>query len=176
MSSAVLMVTYEQPFNQATADHFTEPSKSSTFVPSNEQSIDQMAIPDGMSNVPRGIPEITYEQPQYPAASKSFTEQPSNLSSTSTSDDQPPVPAGRVRSVEPVSVRKKGRYEAQDKVDQYLLLQVCRHIQVDNIDLLVAYLGMSEEQYADIRTTRTQPANPRAQAWKVCRETGIDFY
>ena len=172
MSSAVPMVTCEQPSNQATANRFTGPSKLSTIVPSNEQSIDQMAIPDGMSNMPHWIPETTCEQFQYPADSKSFIEQPSSSSSASASD-QPPVSAGRVPSMESASVRKKGRYEAHDRVDRYLLLQVSRHVQTDTIDLLAAYLGISEEQYVDTRTTRTQPTNPRAQAWKVCRDRNV---
>ena len=72
-----------------------------------------------------------------------------------------------IDSMESVSVRKKGRYEAHDKVDQYLLLQVCRHVQTDSLELLAEYLGVSEEQYVDTRTT--QPANLRAQIMKVCK-------
>ena len=69
--------------------------------------------------------------------------------------------------MESVSVRKKGRYEAHDKVDQYLLLQFCRHVQTDSLELLAEYLGVSEEQYVDTRAT--QPANVRAQIMKVCK-------
>ena len=72
-----------------------------------------------------------------------------------------------IDSMESVSVRKKGRYEAHDKVDQYLLLQICRHVQTDTLELLAEYLGVSEEQYVDTRTT--QPANLRAQIMKVCK-------
>ena len=68
--------------------------------------------------------------------------------------------------MESVSVRKKGRYEAHDKVDQYLLLQVSRHVQEDTLELLAAHLGVLEEQYVDARTT--EPVNPRVQALKVC--------
>ena len=138
MSSVVPMVTSKEPSHQAAAHPFTEISRSSTI-----------------------------EQPQYPAASKS--------SSTNPSDDQTAVPLGRVPSMESVGVRKKGRYEAHDRVDQYLLLQVSRHVQADTVELLAEYLGVSEEQYVDSRSTRTQPANNRAQAFKVCTAIGMDF-
>ena len=73
--------------------------------------------------------------------------------------------------MESVSVRKKGRYEAYDKVDQYLLLQVCRHVQTDTLELLAEYLGVPQEQYVDTRAT--QPANPRAQIMKVCTKRDV---
>ena len=73
--------------------------------------------------------------------------------------------------MESVSVRKKGRYEAHDKVDQYLLLQVCRHVQTDTLELLAEYLGVPQEQYVDTRAT--QPANPRAQIMKVCTKRDV---
>ena len=102
-----------------------------------------------------------------------LTEQPS--SSTTPSSGEPAACAEKVLNVESVSVRKKGTYEAHDKVDQYLLLQVCRHVQTDTLELLAEYLGVSQEQYVDTRTT--QPATPRAQILKVCtketKETSI---
>ena len=110
---------------------------------------------------------VTSEQLSHQTITDLVTEQSTSSSSPTSSDDEPPVSAGRVPTMESVSVRKKGRYEAHDKVDQYLLLQVSRHVQPDMIGLLAEYLGVSEEQYVDIRTTRTQPSNPRAQAWKV---------
>ena len=175
MSSAMPMVTGEQPSHQATTDPFPELLRSSTIVPSDEQSLEQTTTPGGMSYVPRAMPERTCEQSQYPAASKSFTEQPPISSSATTSDDQPTDSARKVSSMESVSVRKKGIYEAHDKVDQYLLLQVSRHVQADTLELLAAHLGVSEECYVDTRTTGMQHINPRVQAWKVCRDTGMDF-
>ena len=68
--------------------------------------------------------------------------------------------------MESMSVHKKGRYEAHDKIDQYLLLQICRHVQTDTLELLAEYLGVPQEQYVDTRTT--QPTNLRAQIMKVC--------
>ena len=105
------------------------------------------------------MPVVTPEQPPNLTATDPVTEQPSSSSPTAAS-------AGRDLNMESVSVRKKGRYEAHDKMDQYLLLQVCRHVQTDTLELLAEYLGVSEEQYVDNRTT--QPANPRAQIMKVC--------
>ena len=68
--------------------------------------------------------------------------------------------------MESVSVHRKRRYEAHDKVDRYLLLLVSRHIQANTLELLAEYLGVSEEQYVDTSTTAS--TNPRVQAIKVC--------
>ena len=112
------------------------------------------------------MPVVTPEQPQYLTATDSPIEQPSSSFSTTPSGGQPAVSSGRFLKSESVSVRKKGRYEAHDKVDQYLLLQVCRHVQTETLELLAEYLGVSQEQYVDTRTN--QPANLRAQVMKVC--------
>ena len=112
------------------------------------------------------MPVLTSEQPQYLTATDSLTEQPSISYSTTTSGGESAASAGKDLNMESVSVRKKGRYEAHDKVDQYLLLQVSRHVRADTLELLAAHLGVSEEQYIDTRTN--QPANPRAQVMKVC--------
>ena len=116
------------------------------------------------------MPVMTCEQPSHQAAIGAFAAQPFNSASRTSSGDEPSVCAEPVPSMESVSVRKKGRYEAHDKVDQYLLLQVSRHVQADMVELLAEHLGVSEEQYVDTRTSRTQPANPRAQGLKVCNE------
>ena len=109
---------------------------------------------------------VTPEQPPNLTATDPVTEQPSSSSPTVPSGGEPAASVARDLNVELVSVRKKGRYEAHDKVDQYLLLQVCRHVQTDTLELLAEYLGVSQEQYVDTRTT--QPANTRAQVMKVC--------
>ena len=116
-------------------------------------------------NTQCAMPAETFEQPQN-LTRDSVTEQPSSSPSTTPSGGELAAPAGRDLNVESVSVRKKGRYEADDKVDQYLLLQVCRHVQTDTLEVLAEYLGVSEEQYVNTRTN--QPANPRAQIMKVC--------
>ena len=175
LSSTVPMVTCEQPSHQAAADPFADLSRSSTIASSGKQFSDQTAITSGISNVQIAKPGTSFEQPQNPAASELFTEQPTVPFLTTPSDYQPTVSAGRVPSMDLVCVRKKGKYQAHDKVDRYLLLQVSRHVQTDMVELLAAYLGVSEEQYVDTRTTRTQPANPKAQVMKVCKDTGIDF-
>lgn len=104
-------------------------------------------------------PVVTSEQPQYLTAVDPITEQPPSSSAGS----EPAVSDAKVPSIS-VSVRKKGRYEAHDKVDRYLLLQVCRHVRADSLELLAEYLGVSEEQYVD---TRTQTANLTAQVMNV---------
>ena len=119
------------------------------------------------SNTKSAMPVVvTSKQPAYLTATDPVAEQPSSSSSTTPSGGELTSPAGRDLSIGSVSVRKKGRYEAHDKVDQYLLLQVCRHVQTDTLELLAEYLGISPEQYVDTRTN--QPANPRAQIMKVC--------
>ena len=109
------------------------------------------------------MPVVTPEQSPNLTATDPFNEQPSSSCSITPSGGEP---VGRDPHMESVSVRKKGRYEAHDKVDQYLLLQVCRHVQTDTLELLAEYLGIPQEQYVDTRTT--QPTNPRAQVMKVC--------
>ena len=163
LSSTVPTVSLKQLSHEANTNPFTELSSSSTIAPSNEQSHDQAAIP----NVPCAMSDRTCEQSQHPCISRSFTEQFPNSSSTNNSNDQRPVPDARAPGVESVSVRKKGRYEAHDRVDQYLFLQVSRHVQADMVELLAEYLGVSEDQYVDTRRTRTQPVSPSTQAMKV---------
>ena len=109
---------------------------------------------------------VTPEQPPNLTATDPVTEQPLSSSPTVPPAGEPAASAARDLNVESVSVRKKGRYEAHDKVDQYLLLQICIHVQTDTLDLLAEYLGVSQEQYVDTRTN--QPVNPRAQIMKVC--------
>ena len=112
------------------------------------------------------MPVVTPEQPPNLTATDPVTEQPSSPSPTVPCAGEPAASAARDLNMESVSVRKKGRYEANDTVDQYLLLQVCRHVQTDTLELLAEYLGVSQEQYVDTRTN--QPVNPRAQIMKVC--------
>ena len=114
-------------------------------------------------NTQHAMPGETYEQPSHQPATCPITEQ-SSSSSSNPSGDEPAVSAEPVSSMEPVSVRKKGRYEVHDRVDQYLLLQVSKHVQTDTLELLAAHLGVSEEQYINIRNG---PANPRVQALQV---------
>ena len=118
------------------------------------------------SNTNSAMPVVTSEQPVYLTATDPVAEQPSSSSSSTPSGGELAAPAGRDLNMGSVSVRKKGRYEAHDKVDQYLLLQVCRHVHTDTLDLLAEYLGISQEQYVETRTN--QPVNPRAQVMKVC--------
>ena len=118
------------------------------------------------SNTKSAMPVVPPEQPTYLTATDPVTVQPSSSSSTTPSGGELAAPAGRDLNMQSVSVRKKGRYEAHDKIDQYLLLQVCRHVQTDTLELLAEYLGISQEQYVDTRTN--QPVNPRAQVMKVC--------
>ena len=91
---------------------------------------------------------VTCEQSSHKADTGPFPPQSSISTSTVPSGDEPEVSAERISSMESVSVRKKGRYEAHDKVDQYLLLQVSRHVQVDMVELLAAitfYLAITLE-------------------------------
>ena len=129
-------------------------------VPGRNTQLPMLSGTCPSENTPTQVmPVVTCEQSSNQGTVGPFPEQLTSSALTAPSGDDPGVL---------VSVRKKGRYEGHDRVDQYLLLQVSGHVRSDTVELLAAHLGVSEEQYVDTRTAMTtQPSNPRAQVMKV---------
>ena len=53
------------------------------------------------------------------------------------------------------SVRKKGKYEADDRVDEYLVNQVAKHVQYNKLCRLSRDLGISSTEYTKITAPNT---------------------
>ena len=60
------------------------------------------------------------------------------------------------------STRKKGKYDAHDVVDVYLLNQVTKHVNPEELDSLARDLFVEESVYQGIE-------NPRNRVYKVMR-------
>ena len=53
------------------------------------------------------------------------------------------------------SVRKKGKYKEQDLMDEFLLNQICYHVNNLQLKAFANYLGIRQEEYERIRTSDT---------------------
>ena len=64
-----------------------------------------------------------------------------------------------------VTVRKKGKYEGGDKVDEFILNQVAKHVIYGQLGSLSRDLGISDTEYGKITAPNVFPQNE--QIYKV---------
>ena len=72
---------------------------------------------------------------------------------------QPSAISGTVR----ISVRKKGKYNGDDRVDTYLLNQIAKHLNYGRLGTLARDLNINKSVYSHIE-------NPEDKIWEVSRK------